>query len=366
MTPAVHQFVPSFAGRDAIGRHTLLAQQLLRAAGFASEIYVGNARPEVTRRSTPYQRFAGGAPGQPTWMLYQCSTGSPVATFCAQRPEPLVIDYHNITPAPLFEAWEPAVGVELQAGRTQVADLARRTQFALADSEYNRLELERFGYAASAVAPILLDLADFDDDPDPVAGERLWADRATRPGSADWLFVGRLSPQKAQHDVIKAFAAYTRSHDPDARLHLVGGSSSHRYETALRDYVERVGLGAQVNLALSVPHAELVAHYRNADVFVCLSDHEGFCVPLLEAMHHGIPIVAYAAAAVPETLGGAGVLLDDKGPVVVAAAVHRVLTDPALRAALMAAGRRRVADFALERTAPRFMAGVAAFTDGAV
>ena len=365
MTPAVHQFVPTFAGRDAIGRHTILARRLLREAGFASEIFVSEARREVARLATPYQRFRGGAPGQPVWLLYQCSTGSPVATFCAERPEPLVLDYHNITPAALFEAWEPAVGTELAAGRRQVAELAPVTSFALADSEYNRAELESFGYERTVVAPILLDLDEFEGEPDRVAAERLAGDKAARHG-ADWLFVGRLSPNKAQHDVVKAFTAYVRTHDPRARLHLVGGSSSHRYETALRDFVEEAGIGHRVNFALSVPAAELRAHYRNADVFVCLSDHEGLCVPLLEAMHYGVPIVAYAASAVPETLDGAGLLLDTKEPLVVAAAAHRLLSDDGLRQRVVAAGHRRVGDFALDRTAKCFLDGVAAFTGGLV
>lgn len=362
MKPAVHQFLPSFAERDAIGRHTVIAQRLLRGAGFESEVFAGESRREVARLATPYQRFSGGAAGQPVWLLYQCSTGSPVGTFCAGRPEPLVIDYHNITPADLFDPWEPSVGVELLAGRKQLADLAPATEFALADSAYNAAELVALGYREAAVAPILLDLADFDDDPDAATAARLAAGKHS--GAVDWLFVGRLSPQKAQHDILKAFTAYTRTTNPDARLHLVGGSSSHRYEKALRDFAADAGIARQVNFAMSVSHAELVAYYRAADVFVCLSDHEGFCVPLLEAMHHGLPIVAFAAAAVPETLGGAGLLVDDKRPLGVAAAVDRVASDALLRERLVAAGHQRVGDFALHRTSKTFLDAVATFTAG--
>lgn len=364
MRPAVHQFLPSFAGRDAIGRHTLIAQRLLRRAGFDSDIYSGEARRDVARLSAPYQRFTGGLGGQPTWLLYQCSTGSPVGAFCAERPEPMVLSYHNITPAALFEAWEPIVGVELVAGRKQLADLAHASEWGVAVSAYNEAELVALGYPRTAVTPILFDLADFDGEPDPATGRRLRADKASRHRGVDWLFVGRLAPNKAQHDVIKAFATYTRTHHPGARLHLVGGSSSHRYETALRDYVADLGIGAKVNFAMSVPHEQLLAYYANADVFVCLSDHEGVGVPMLEAMHHGVPVVAYASAAIPETLGGAGVLLDDKRPLVVASAVHRVLADAALRARLVAAGHRRIQDFALGHTGAAFLECVGVITEG--
>ncbi len=365
MKPAVHQFLPSFAGRDAIGRHTLIAQRLLRRAGFESDIYAGEARPEVARLSTPYQRFGAGRPGQPTWLLYQCSTGSPVGTFVAQRPEPLVLDYHNITPAELFEAWEPTVGVELVAGRKQLGDLAGATEHALAVSAFNAAELQRLGYRDTTVSPILLDLAELDGEPDPAALARLRDAKARRHRGVDWLFVGRLAPNKAQHDVIKAFAAFVRTHNPGARLHLVGGSSSHRYETALREYVDELGMGDRVNFALSVPDAELRAYYANADVFVCLSDHEGVGVPLLEAMRAGVPIVAYAAAAVPETLATAGLLLEDKHPLVVAATVDRVLADGDLRGRLVAAGHRRVSDFGLERTGAIFLEAIERITSAA-
>ena len=178
-------------------------------------------------------------------------------------------------------------------------------------------------------------------------------------GERIWLFVGRLAPNKCQHDLIKALAAYRRLYDPQARLHLVGGSSSNAYRTALEAFVDHLDLGEAVFLHGGVSPGALVAHYRAADVFVCLSEHEGFCVPLLEAVHHRLPVVALAEAAVPETVEGAGVLLPAKEPARVAAAVHRVLGDPDLRAALVVAGTARLADFALERTRPVLLDAIA-------
>ena len=116
---AIHQFVPSFAGRDAIGRHVVAAQHLLRGAGFQSDIFAGESRRDVAHLASPYQRFDGTMRVN-TALLYQCSTGSPVGLYCRDRPEPMLIDYHNITPASMFDAWEPHVGVELAAGRSQL------------------------------------------------------------------------------------------------------------------------------------------------------------------------------------------------------------------------------------------------------
>jgi glycosyltransferase involved in cell wall biosynthesis len=146
------------------------------------------------------------------------------------------------------------------------------------------------GYRATTVVPILLDPGEFDREVDAATLDRLRS--ATAAGGASWLFVGRVVPNKAQHDVVKAFAAYRRVFDPHARLRLVGGTSLPAYADAVARYVDALGLGGAVELTGPVDPGVLSAHYRAADVFVCLSDHEGFCVPILEAMHHDLPIVA--------------------------------------------------------------------------
>jgi glycosyltransferase involved in cell wall biosynthesis len=203
----------------------------------------------------------------------------------------------------------------------------------IADSGYNEADLIESGFTRTTVVPILLDLASLDVEP---------AAAPARTGAVTWLFVGRLAPNKAQHDIVKAFAAYRRFHNADARLHLVGGGREDSYARTLERFIHALGLDEVVTLTGGVSPAELAAHYRAADVFVVCSEHEGFCVPLLEAMHHRVPIVAYATTAVPETLGDA-------------AAVEHVVSDTALRAQLVEAGARRVRDFDISRTGPRFV-----------
>src|SRR5205823_10965495 len=148
--------------------------------------------------------------------------------------------------------------------------------------------------------------------------------------------------------------AYRSVYDSTATLRLVGAPSSERYLDALHELVVALNLGEAVEITGGVSPGELAAHYRAADVFVCVSEHEGFCVPLLEAMHHRLPIVAYAAAAVPETLADAGVLLSTKDPLTVAAAVHRVLAEETVADALRERGCVRLGDFSLERSRRRF------------
>ncbi len=348
MSPAVHQFISSLSPHDALGAHTLAVRDLLRDLGYASEIYVKEARGALRRTSRPYRTFEGGD-RDPTVLVYQASTGSAVASFLAERDEPLVVNYHNITPSRFFAPWEPHIGVELDVGRRQVRDLAGRAALGIAVSEFNRGELETMGYRDTVVAPVLVDFTVGDG-----------SHRASTPrerSGADLLFVGRFSPNKAQHDLVKAFAVYRRLYDPEARLHLVGTSSSWHYWQAVNAFVERLGLGDAVDMPGSVSDEALADYYRSADAFVCLSEHEGFCIPLLEAMQYDVPVVAYAAAAVPETLGDAGLVLPEKGPLEIAAAVHRVVTDASLRRRLHRAAERRLAHFSIDSRRHRF-AGV--------
>jgi glycosyltransferase involved in cell wall biosynthesis len=347
----VDQVIPSLASRDAIGVHTVALTEALRAAGVDSEIFYGNCTPDVASLGRPVVDL--GRAGRDRWLLYQSSIGSPVYDVLAARPEPKLVNYHNITPAELLVDWEPNVGYEVSLGRTQLERLAPDCGLAVADSAFNELELKEAGYTDTAVVPLLIDMTATGADPDPDLAGRLAA--AKERGGADLLFVGKVSPHKAPHDLVKMLAVYRRCYDPEARLHLVGSPLGERYGPALAAFVDDLGLTGAVSVTGSVSPSELEAYYRSADVFVCASLHEGFCVPLVEAMGHGVPVVAYAVAAVPETVGDAGLVLDGREPLRMAAAVARVVTDAPLRARLADAAARRVAAFSLERSTERFV-----------
>jgi glycosyltransferase involved in cell wall biosynthesis len=339
---AVHQFVPTL-DPGAVGTHTRCLQEVLRGMGLASEIYA----EEVQGLTVDVPHVREYRPRDRELLVYQSAIGSFTADYLGALETPLVVNYHNITP-PAY-GWSVDDHRGQQWGRAQVRRLGEHAVLGLSDSHYNRAELVEAGYRRTEVAPVLVDLDG--PDPDPAVLRRL---RASRRG-LELVFVGRIAPNKAQHDLIKALAAYRRLYDPDAQLRLVGAAAVPRYRTALAGFVKDLGLGEAVTFTGSVSPGELAAHYANADVFVCLSEHEGFCVPLLEAMHHEVPVIAYAAAAVPETLAGAGVLLADKSPATVAAAIHAVASDDSLRAELAAAGTARLADFHPARTRARYV-----------
>jgi glycosyltransferase involved in cell wall biosynthesis len=357
----VDQVIPRLARRDAIGVHTLNLRDGLRAAGIDSDIYYGSVQPDVEHEGRPVTALRRA--GRERWLLYQSSVGSPFYDIFAARGEPKLVNYHNITPAPLLADWEPEVAYEVALGRAQLGRLAAVSRLAVADSAFNESELRALGYRDTAVVPLLIEMGPKSDRPDPALTESLTR-RREAVGGADLLFVGKVSPHKAPHDLVKMLSVLRELYDPEARLHLVGTPLGKTYEPALRAFIGDLGLEGAVFLAGSVTEAELEAYLRIADVFVCASEHEGFCVPLAEAMAHGVPIVAYAVTVVPETVGDAGLLLADKSPALFAAAVSRVLSDASLAGTLATAGRARAKAFDLARSQRQLVALIAAAVGG--
>jgi glycosyltransferase involved in cell wall biosynthesis len=352
---AVHQFVPSFARHDAIGNHVVQLRRLLREAGFASEIFYEHIDPALTGEARAYRECPAGADAG-RLILYHASTHSGMNDWlidAARSGQAVAVDYHNITPARYFSAWEPRAARSMELARAQLAELAPYLGTAVADSQYNATELEEFGVRGAVACPILLDLDDYHRAPDPAVLDRLCSRAADGPL---WLFVGRVAPNKCQHDVIAAFSVYHRLHAPGSRLALVGGVTSGRYQHSLERLAAGLGVDGAVDFVGSAPFPELLAYFAAADVFVCLSEHEGFCVPVIEAMELGVPVVAYSAAAVTETVAHAGLLLDDKDPLAVAEAVHHLLDDPDLRRETVAAGRARAGEFSFAATSARWRA----------
>ncbi|HEY6622249.1 MAG TPA: glycosyltransferase family 4 protein [Acidimicrobiales bacterium] len=348
---AVHQFVPALLPRDATGDHTLALREALRAQGWQSDIYVEAAHDELQSEATYFEEYTRRSrPGD--ILVYQASTGSPVAEYLLGRPETLVLDYHNITPASFYAPWEPHTAEKVTEARRQVAALAPRAALGVAHSQFSAAELASFGCPSTVVVPILVSVGQWSQTPDPETAAA-FASRAD--GGTVVLFVGRLSPNKAQHELVQALWLYRRWYDPRARLLLVGPAISGGYADAVVDLAAELGLAGAVVHGEHLTSAELAAWYGAAHVFVCLSDHEGFCIPLLEAMQFDLPIVAFAAGAVPETVGPAGVLLEVKRPSVVAAAIDRVRSDAGLAGSLVALGRRRLSDFEADRTRNRFV-----------
>ncbi len=332
----VHQLLAALSYGDAISNEALAIRGELRRAGFDSEIYAESVHPRMVREARPLWRYPQVS-SPDSVCLYHFSIGSAAGRMIFHAPDRLVAIYHNITPARFFLGFHPHLAGLCYHGRRELQTFAPRVELGLGDSEYNRAELEQAGFARTAVLPIVLDWRAYERTPSPVI-RRLYRDERV-----NLLFVGRVIPNKRIDDLIRVFAVYRRE-NPRSRLLLVGDSRGHeRYLRRLKEMVKALRLGDDVVFTGHVGDDDLFAYYSLADVFLCLSEHEGFCVPLLEAMHFGVPVVAYDAGAVAETLRGGGVLLREKPVELVAELVSRLLKDAALREQVLAGQRRAIA-----------------------
>ena len=342
----VDQFAPTVAYGDAIGGDIFELQRLFWKRGVASEVFADEARPGVEPFVRPWHDLHR-EPTKDAALLVHVSMGNTTLTQVAQLPQRKAVVYHNITPAHFFEGISDQLVEHSRLGRDQLRQLARTCELGIADSEFNRRELAEAGFDRTAVVPILVDPSAFDVTPDPRVAAEL-ADERTSV-----LVAGQILPQKAILDVVDGFARY-REGDASARLYLVGTTAmSGPYLERVRERIRDRGVEDVVRLTGAVSIEQYAAYFRGATVLLTLSDHEGFCVPLLEAMRSELPIVAHAAGATGETLGEAGVLLEDKSPDAVAAALERVVRDADLRRDLVERGRGRLADFASPRVAER-------------
>ncbi len=349
----VHQLLAALSYGDAISNEALAIQAHLRRLGHASDIFAEGVHPRMAHLARPLWQYPDVSSPE-TVCLFHFSIGSAAGRLAYHAPDRLVAIYHNITPAHFFLGFHPHLAGLCYHGRRELAAFAPRTALALGDSEYNRRELEQAGFARTAVLPIVPDLASYDRPPSAVV-RRLYAD-----GRKNVAFVGRIIPNKRIDDLIRTFALYQRHFQPHSRLLLVGDHRGHeRYHDRLRELVASLGV-QEVVFTGHVDHDELLAYYSVADAFLCLSEHEGFCVPLQEAMIFGVPVVAYDAGAVRETLAGGGVLVGHRRLDEIAGLVHAVTADAPFRASVLetqarALERLRAVDFGAllaERLAP--------------
>lgn len=334
---AIHQVLAALAYGDAIGNEALAIRGHLRSRGYESDIFAEKVHPQMAGLARPLSEYADAA-GPDTVCLFHFSIGSAASSLVYHRTDPLICVYHNITPPEFFFPFHPHLARLCYHGRRELKAFAARSVLGLGVSEFNRRELEAAGFSPTGVLPIVVDWSRYDEAPSPVMLKRLEGfDGPTI------LFVGRIVPNKKIEDLIATFAAFQRKHSPKSRLLLVGDSVGHeRYLRRLLETVHDLSV-RDVVFTGQVTQGDLIAAYRSSQAFLCLSEHEGFCVPLLEAMHFGLPVLAYDAAAVGETMNGGGILLDRKDPAFVAATLDRVLTDEVFRGAVLSSQARTLA-----------------------
>jgi glycosyltransferase involved in cell wall biosynthesis len=336
---------------DAVGRHTLRLRDATRRKGIESNIFVDVVQDETAEETLPAVSYADRAQRGDV-VVYQFATASLMAPWLAGRNETLVVNYHNITPPELMAPWDHHLALGQERAREDLAVLAPRTMLAIADSAYNEMHLAEAGFAATAVVP---PSAAVGEDVTSTARETAQIpDDDTRTGAV-WLAVGRVAPNKALEHAIAALAVARQHHDERATLRIVGKPATNTYERALRRYVADLGLEQAVTFTGYATDAAVASAYTETDVLVVTSEHEGFGVPVVEAMAAGLPVVAFDQGAVPEVLGDAGVLVTSRDPYSIADAIDTLLAEPTTRKSLADAGRTRFSELDLPHAADRFV-----------
>jgi L-malate glycosyltransferase len=343
--PAVHQVLATLGYGDAIGHEVMGIQRVLRAAGYESDIFVETADSRLEDLTRDFRELPG-ASSRDNVLVHHFSIGSKASRVAYALPDRMVLVYHNITPPEYFVDVHRLLVRLCYHGRRELAAYTGRCELALGDSEVNRKELEELGFPETGVLPVVPGFAHLDGPPN---------DLVTREFDDEWtnvLFVGRIIPNKRIENLIRFFAAYKARYNHRSRLLIVGSYGGfERYLAMLHHLVARLGVH-DVHFTGHVSNEELTAYYDVADLFLCASEHEGFCVPLVEAFYKRIPVLALARTAVPATMDGAGVLYDEPDPADVATLLDAVASDRGLQERILAGQ-----DAALDRLRGRDFGG---------
>ncbi|HYN08728.1 MAG TPA: glycosyltransferase [Vicinamibacterales bacterium] len=335
----VNQWLPAAHAGDAVGDHARALRDLFRRRGHPSEIYALTIDEGLEDDVQPW-RDSASREGDVT--LLHFAVPSPMTQALGTLPGARVLVYHNVTPARFFAPFDEGMCRMAAAGREELASLADRVDLAAGVSEFNRRELEALGFPRTSVAPLLVN-TDRLTSATPVRP----LERLLRDGLVNVLFVGRLAPNKKIEDHIRLAEQFKRYVDIYYRFIFVGKYDAvPRYFSAVRALIaEYQMLPERFWFTGPVPDAELATYYRNAHAYVSLSEHEGFCAPLVESMAMDVPVLAYAEAAVPETLGGAGVSFAPKDLEYAAELLGALIYDEPLREGVLAGQRTRFRDF---------------------
>lgn len=302
----VHQILPSLGYRDAVSNHAIEIKLFLSENGYTSKVFAKYIHPKVSEFAAGLSNYKGSP--QNIVFYHFSLAGGDVTDYVKLLPDKKILIYHNITPSEFFDQYDKSLKSLCATGLEELRELNNIFSVAIGDSEYNRLCLEQQGFKNTIVVPIMKDFTSFHS--------KITIDDLTRSYDLDTtinvLFVGRVSPNKKFEDIIEIFYYYHHCINPNSKLYLVGALQIPGYASFLQKFIVKLGLSESVLFTGSVSDIELVKYYKMAHIFLCMSEHEGFCVPLLEAMYSKIPIIAFHSSGVPWTLGNSGILVKKK------------------------------------------------------
>lgn len=332
----IHQFATTLDYGDAVSNDILSIKHILNNLGFKSKIYADNIHPAIKHECYNYKKYINV---ETDIIIHHFSIGTDFDSYINSFKNKKILIYHNITPSSYFSCYNGELESRCRSGRKQLEKFKNNIILALGDSEYNEKELINFGFNNTGVLPIIVDFEKYKERP-----ARNILDKFNDE-KTNLLFVGRVFPNKKQEDIIKVFYYYKKFIDPNARLFLIGSyKGMEKYHEQLQILIKNLNL-KDIYIAGKVEFKELLSYYKMADVFISMSEHEGFCVPLLESMYFKIPIVAYNSTAVPYTLGNSGILVNNKNYEEIAEMINFLVENDELRKRIVKKQEERLKDF---------------------
>jgi glycosyltransferase involved in cell wall biosynthesis len=320
----VHQFLTSYSYGDAIGNEALEIRNFLREQGYESEIFALFYHPKYAGQIINYLDYDKYS-HKDNVIIFHFSIGSPVTKKFMRAPDKKIIIYHNITPHHFFLDYHRVLAKDCYKGRIELKSFIDKVDLALGDSRYNEKELKEAGFAKTGVLPLVMDFEKFAADTVPVLNE-LFDD-----GKTNILFVGRVIPNKKVEDVLKIFHFYQKYFNANSRLFIVGESRGfERYLSALHNLAGKMGI-QNLHFTGHIPDNELISYFKLSHLYMHMSEHEGFCAPVPESFYLNIPVVAFNAGAVKETMNDGGILINHKNYIHIAALLDNILTDQGLK-----------------------------------
>ena len=336
----VIQIMPTVSFGDAVSNDARALAHVISGMGYKTGIYAENIDPRIT------DSFVHSLSKLPKTtkndiLIFNHSTGTKLCYELKKMTGRKFMIYHNITPPVFFREYSKQAHRLTEYGYEGTKALANVIEAVIADSAYNADELKKMGYKCEiSVRPILIPFSDYEKQPD-----RKIIDRYSDDGYVNILFVGRIAPNKKQENIISAFAFYKKHINPKSRLILVGSDNGmESYSRKLKIYTEALML-EDVIFTGHISFEAILAWYRLADIFLCMSEHEGFCVPLVESMFFNVPIIAFNSSAIGDTLGGSGLLMDEYDPIETALLIDKVISDEELKNEIIDSQNKRLKFF---------------------
>jgi glycosyltransferase involved in cell wall biosynthesis len=331
----IHQILPTFSPGDAIGNEVIEINKTLRKWGHKSQIYAENIHPEMTaKKYLEYNKVSS----KDNVLIFHFSIGSDVSHYVRKLPDKKIIRFHGITPEKYLSGINDYIQHLLVRGREELKLYPELTDLALANSRYTQLELSNLGFKNTEIFPLLLDLNIYNKSPNESLLSRFEDDYV------NILFVGRVIPQKNQHIILKIFSYY-KLINPKSRLFLIGNfEGCENYYDQLQEIIKKLKL-KDVYIPGKVPMDDLISYYKLADVFLCMSEWETFCVPLVESIYFDTPVLAYNCTAIPDTLGNSGILINKLKSNEIAEMIDLVVNNDAFRNQIIRKQRERLKQF---------------------